>query len=406
MLGSLIPNRIDCISRREFMKAAALAALLPGKRLCAENRAWKDARSMVESFERVPVLQHARAALEEAPRTITAVRATRSTGGPHDYFSEGDYWWPDAAHPGGPYIRRDGESNPQNFVAHRDLLIRLSLLMPTLTAAWVLTGEKKFAHGAGAHLDAWFADPATRMNPNLEFAQAIHGISTGRSIGIIDTVHLVEVAQAAHILATTSAIDHETEKATREWFRKYLEWLMTSDRGVEERDARNNHGSCWLLQAGEFATYVGVPDARAFCRERFTRHIVPEQIAADGSLPLELARTKPYSYSLFDLDIVGMCARILSDDEGDLWSYQLRGGGGLKEAFAFYYPFVDDKSRWPYAHDVEHFDDLPVRQPCWLFAGLAYRETEYLALWRKLPRDSTVAEVIRNNPLRQPLLWL
>jgi hypothetical protein len=116
--------------------------------------------------------------------TITAYRAERSARGRHDYYSEGDYWWPDPNNPAGPYIQRDGMTNPNNFVAHRHALIRLSVQMPALTAAWLLTGDKTYAKRAAEHLRAWFLDPSTWMNPNLQYAQAIHGRTIGRGIGI------------------------------------------------------------------------------------------------------------------------------------------------------------------------------------------------------------------------------
>lgn len=367
---------------------------------------WARPRQQVEAIDRPWVLRDANRYVKETPRTITSVRAPRSAGGLHDFFSEGDYWWPNPKDPNGPYIRRDGESNPDNFVAHRDLLIRLSIQMPALTAAWVLTGRRAFAEHAAAHLRAWFVDPATRMNPNLEYAQAIHGIDTGRSIGIIDTVHLVEVAQAASILSRRRVIDSSTEQGARQWFSEYLHWLTTSDRGLQERAAKNNHGSCWLLQAAAFATCVGDDGVRNACRDRFQNTLVPDQIAPNGSFPLELARTKPYSYSLFNLDILGMCAHLLSQPDGDLWTYRLANGAGLQAAFAFMVPYIQYKSRWPYRHDVQYFDDLPVRQPSLLFAGLTYQRPEYLQLWQRLNPEPKVPEIIRNHPVRQPILWM
>ena len=393
-------------SRRKFLEMSAAAAVSTRLARAELHGQWTHPRAAVENIDRGWVLRDAQRYLHEAPRTITSVRAPRSAGGPHDYSSEGDYWWPNPKNPDGAYIRRDGESNPDNFVAHRDLLIRLSIQMPALTGAWVLTGRRAFAEHAAAHLRTWFVDPATRMNPNLEYAQAIHGIDSGRSIGIIDTVHLVEVAQATLLLGKRHAIDAATEQRTRQWFTEYLHWLTTSDRGLEERAAKNNHGSCWLLQAAEFATYVGDEGVRTACRDRFKNTLVPNQIAANGSFPLELARTKPYSYSLFNLDILGMCARVLSDPRDDLWTFRLPNGAGLEAAFAFMAPFIENKSRWPYRHDVEYFDDLPVRQPSLLFAGLAYQRPEFLSLWQRLGPEPTVPEIIRNHPVRQPILWM
>jgi hypothetical protein len=244
------------------------------------------------------------------------------------------------------------------------------------------------------------------MNANLKYAQAIHGLDTGRSIGIIDTVHLVEVAQAALILERGGVLGDGVWKGTREWFAEYLNWLTTSAPGREERDAKNNHGSCWVLQAAGFARLTGDSGVIAACRERLKKELFPGQIAADGSFPLELARTKPYSYSLFNLDVLGMCAEILSDETENLWSYGLSDGRHLEQCFRFMVPFIANKQAWPYRHDVEYFDDLPVRQPSLLFAGLAYRELKYIDVWQLLNPDPSVPEIIRNHPIRQPFLWL
>lgn len=396
------------------MKLAALAALTPPAAFAGLRRnlrdglkdGWSHPYEEVERVDRSWVVAAARKYLKEPPRTITSVRAPRSAGGLHDYYSEGDYWWPNPKDPNGPYIRRDGESNPANFVAHRDLLIRLSIQMPALTTAWLLTGDRAFAEHAVAHLRAWFVTPATRMNPNLKYAQAIHGRDTGRSIGIIDTVQLAEVAQAARVLEDRHAIDGKTRRGTRNWFAEYLTWLTTSKHGLEERAAKNNHGSCWVLQAAAFATYTRNEKVREQCRERFCKVLVPEQIALNGSLPLELARTKPYSYSLFDLDILGMNAQVLSNPQDDLWVYRTPDGRGLEAAFRFMAPYIADKASWPYPPDVEYYKDQPVRQPSLLFAGLQYKRANYLSLWERLNPEPTVPEVIRNHPVRQPLLWM
>jgi hypothetical protein len=359
---------------------------------------------MVAKVDHDRILANARRYLSAQPITVTATHSSRSTGGPHDYFSQGDYWWPDPKNPNGPYIQRDGMSNPDNFNSHREAMIRLSLIVPALTAAWELTGDRKYAEHAGRHLRAWFVDPATRMNPNLQYAQAIIGLNHGRSIGIIDTLHLVEPARAATLLMAAGAL--EDGKEIQKWFTDYLAWMRTSKNGQQERDAKNNHGTCWVLQAGEFARFTQNDEAMAWCRDRFKTVLVPRQIAANGSLPLELARTKPYSYSLFDMDVLCGIAESLSTTAEDLWSFATPDGRGLRKLMEFMYPYIKDKAAWPYAHDVEHFDDFPVRNPALLFSGLAYDRQNYIALWKTLNPDPVVPEVIRNFPIRQPLLWM
>jgi Alginate lyase len=379
-------------TRRDFCRAAIAGLAVPQVAID------------VPAIEHERVVRAANRYLHERPVTITAQRSPRSAGGPHDFFSEGDYWWPDPEHPGGPYIQRDGLTNTQNFVAHRHALIRLSLQVPALTAAWHLTKKRAYAAHAVEHLRAWFLNPATLMNPNLQYAQAIHGRVTGRGIGVIDTIHLVEVARALPFLRD-SLTPGEQDGLTK-WFKDYLHWMTTSNNGIEEREAKNNHGTCWVMQVAQFARYVGDDALIKFCAERFKTVLVPNQIASDGRMPLELARTKPYSYCLFNLDALATICQILSSPEDDLWNHALADGRGLRKAMAFMAPYIADKRSWPLPPDVQHFDDFPVRQPSLLFAGLAYSEPRYLELWRRLNPDPTVDEVIRNYPIRQPTLWV
>jgi len=403
------------MDRRRFcLSAAATATLSQTQRfglLTAEAPAQGPLITLaeIESIDHDRILRAANEYLTQPPITITASSSPRSKGGKHDYFSEGDYWWPDPKNPNGPYIRRDGYSDPQNFNDHREALIRLSLIVPALTAAWLITQDKRYASQAAVHLRAWFLDPATKMNPSLEYAQAIWGVTPGRGTGIIDTLHLVEVSRAAQHLERAQVMTATELGSLRDWFAEYLLWMMASKNGQEEEVAKNNHGTCWVAQAAAFAAYTANEKVLVLCRERYRNHLLPDQIAPDGSFPLELARTKPYSYSLFDLDVMSMVCLIATgggSPEDNLWEFALPNGVRYKKAVDFMYPYIQDKSKWPYPKDVEYFDDLPNRQPSLLFAGLVYREPKYIALWRTLPPDPKTAEIIRNFPIRQPVLWI
>ena len=360
----------------------------------------------VAAFDRSRVLTAANKYLKEQPITITASHSPRSAGGLHDFFSEGDYWWPDPNNPGGPYIQRDGMSNPNNFVDHRRYLMRLSIQVPALAAAWKITRDARYARKAVSHLRAWFIDESTRMNPNLQYAQAIHGRFTGRGIGIIDTIHLVEVARAIQVLQPSRALTPAEFKQITQWFGDYLLWLTTSKNGTDERDARNNHGTCWVMQVAAFADLVGDKNLIDYCRNRFKTVLVPNQIAVDGSFPEELRRTKPYGYSLFNLDAMTTVCQILSTQADNLWTFTLADGRGIARAVAYMYPYIKDKKAWPLKADVMYDAEWPMRHSSLLFAGIALRHSDYLDLWKKLPADSDVDEVIRNLFIRQPVLWV
>src|SRR5215468_1438122 len=170
------------------------------------------------AFDRKRVLAAATRYLGEQPITVTASSSPRSAGGKHDFYSEGDYWWPDTNNPDGPYIQRDGMSNPDNFVEHRHAMIRLSEIIGTMGSAYVLTGEDRYVKHAVKHLKAWFVDDDKKMNPNLLYGQAIKGKATGRSTGVIDTIHLIEVARSAQVLSNSPSFSKADFAAVKSWF--------------------------------------------------------------------------------------------------------------------------------------------------------------------------------------------
>ncbi len=368
--------------------------------------AFSQGRIDLREIERMRIILAAEAFLRQQPVTVTAYVATRSAGGPHDFYSEGDYWWPDPKNPDGPYIQRDGETNPDNFVAHRRAMIRFSTQVATLASAWKLNHEEVYAAHAVKHMRAWFLDESTRMNPHLRYAQAIKGRVTGRGTGIIDTVHLIEVARSAVILSGSKAMSAPDLAGIKAWFAEYLMWMTTHEYGIAERDAKNNHATCWVMQVAAFAQLTGDRALLDDCRRRYKEVLLPGQMAADGSFPLELKRTKPYGYSIFNLDAFATICQILSADQDNLWKFNLPDGRGMRRGMEYLYPYLKDKTLWPQAKDVMYFDEWPVRQPCLLFAGLAFGEQKYLDLWKSLNGSPTNEEVIRNLPIRHPLLWV
>jgi hypothetical protein len=360
---------------------------------------------MVASTDKKRILDMAEKYVLNSPLTITSFPTNRSAGGLHDYYSQADYYWPDTKNPDGPYVVRDGQSNPDTFNGHRKVMVALSVEMPALTAAWVLTGDSRYGKKACDHLRAWFVTPETRMSPNLEHSQAIQNLNTGRSIGVIDTLHLVEVARAtSHLMP--KMMDAADQKGVQEWFRSYLDWLKTSEKGKAERDTLNNHAMCWALQAAEFAHLLNNTTTREEVFRQYTTILLPNQLGQNGSFPNELARTKPYSYSIFNFDVMTTLCQSLKGLQPDPLAFTLADGRGVGRAAEFIYPYLKDKGTWKWAKDVQHFDSLPVRSPGLLFSGVACSREEYIALWRSMNGDPTDREIIRNNPIRQPLLWV
>jgi hypothetical protein len=266
--------------------------------------------------------------------------------------------------------------------------------------------EKKYVEALAPHLQAWFIDEATKMNPSLLYAQAIKGKVTGRGIGIIDTIQLMDVAKAIEAVEDSGVISNLEIRQMKDWFSEYLNWIITHPYGIDERDHGNNHSVCWAMQAAVFAKLVGNKEVLDYCKEMYKTVLLPEQMASDGSFPQELKRTKPYGYSLFTLDAMATLCQVYADEAENLFSYQTPDGKSLALGISFLYPYVADKSSWPYQKDVMYWENWPVRHSFLLFGGLGYDQEKYLQLWNSLDADFEIAEVIRNMPVRFPLLWI
>src|SRR6202789_2071000 len=354
-------RKIDRIARRRFLKTAAAAGCMSIANVTlglSSHGGKSSAFRLVAETDRQRILEAAAQYVSETPLTIRAFPAKGSAGGLHDFYSQADYFWPNPKDPNGPYFNRDGQSNPENFDEHRKVMVALSIQMPALTAAWILTGDRGYGQKACAHLRAWFVAPETRMNPNLLYSQAVQGSSTGRSYGIIDTLHLVEVARATSFLS--GMLGAHDAVAVTSWFASYLDWLSHSERGIRERDTTNNHAFCWALQAAEFARLAGDDVARKDVYQRYQEILLPNQMDANGSFPRELARTKPYSYSIFNFDVMAGLCQSLKGLALDPPTFRLADGRGLCKAAEFIYPYLRDKSAWKWTRDVKHFDAWPV----------------------------------------------
>lgn len=354
---------------------------------------------------RKQMVQEADWAMKQEPITVTAETSQRSAGGKHDFFSEGDYWWPNPKSVDSPYIQKDGMTNPENFVAHRHAMIRLSKIVGALASAYKLTGDEKYVQQALKHCKAWFVDTATRMHPNLLYAQAIKGRFSGRGIGIIDTIQLMEVVQGLEAMLHAKTINANDLASIKNWFEQYLQWLTTHKYGTDEMNAENNHGTCWAMQVACFAKFTGNQKLMDFCSERYKKVLLPNQMAADGSFPRELKRTKPFGYSIFNLDAMSTLCQILSTKENNLWNYQTADGRSIKKGIEFLAPYLADKNKWPYQHDVMYWEAWPVAQPSLVFGAVAFNNKNWLDTWKRLSHNPTEEEVIRNLPLRHPLIW-
>ena len=388
--------------------ALGLAFLIPHLR--AQEPSKTQVADMVVNIDHDRILKLADKALHLQPPAITDHVATNSAGGLHDFFSQADYAWPNLTNATGlPFVGRDGESNPNVFSYHRMAMRDMKDAVAALAAAYVLTGHDKYVKKSATLLKVFFLDDATRMNPNLNYAQAVLGASTGNAYGVIDTLHLAELPVAVRFLEKSPAFPGEVDAGLKKWFADYTHWIMTATNGVKEMNNKNNHSIACFVQLASFAKFTGDEKVLELSRQRFKEVLFPNQMTNDGSFPLELSRTKPYGYSIFQADNLAILCNLLSTTNEDFWKFKLPDGRTPKDSVEFIYPYLAGKNKWladGRGKDVMHWNDWPMRQPCLLFAYAETGDEKYFNLWKKLDADPADLEVRRNVAITQPLLWL
>jgi len=308
-------------------------------------------------------------------------------------MSVGPYWWPDPSKPDGlPYIRRDGERNPARDTGDTDSRAEseMAAAVETLALAYFMTGSEAYARHAAELLRVWFLAPATRMNPNLEFAQAVPGRETGRPTGIIDTVELVAMLDGVALLARSPAWSAADHRALVEWFAAFLGWLERSPHGRGEAAATNNHGSWYDAQVCRYALFVGAAQRCRAVAEAARHGRIAAQIEPDGRMPRELERTRSFHYSAFNLRALFALATMAGPLGVDLFGFATTDGRSLRRALDHLAPFADPAARWPYPDRaaIPRGELIPLLRQ----AAAVYHEPAYEAL---LPRH--LAEPLRGH---------
>jgi hypothetical protein len=332
------------------------------------------------------VISQANTALKNGPYSVTFhKKILPPSGDKHDYMSQAPYWWPDTTKPGGkPYIRRDGRINPErNLMKDRSQLANLCEDVKNLGLAYYFTGNEKYSSKAAELLQVWFITKDTRMNPNLNYGQGIPGISNGRGIGIIETAMLLTVPDALATMKQSKAMNPGTINGIKGWFSEYLDWLINSEVGKEERAQNNNHGTYYDAQVVDFALFLGKKDlARKFLLEDAIPRI-GEQFEEDGAQPHELARTKSLGYASMNLTGWFRLALLAEKAGIDLWNTTAANGTGIKRGLEWFTPYVSKEKNWAF-EQIENFGYDRILS-LYALAEKKYPNTSYQHIFKLYP---------------------
>ena len=296
------------------------------------------------------LLRSADAALARKPGSVMDKTTIPLSDDRHDYLSLAPYWWPDPADPKAPYVRRDGEVNPRRDTKafDRTALGRLVSDSETLALAYYYSNDPKYAVKAAQLIRTWFLDPATAMNPNMSYAQAVPGRENGRAEGVLDTSGFMAVIDAVGLVAPSGALTAAETTALEGWFARYVDWMRTSPNGKGEAAAKNNHGIWYDAQLTQFALFARRPDIAERTVTAFPKARIAVQFAPNGALPAELARTRSFHYALYALHPAYDVAKLGTCMGHDLWSYRDAKGRGLRTATDYLAAYRGRQAQWPY----------------------------------------------------------
>ena len=337
----------------------------------------------------------ARRALQQQPLSVVTKTVTPPSGDKHDYTSQAPYFWPNPDKPDRlPYINRDGERNPElDKITDHLALDQMGVAVRALSLAYYFKDDEEYAAKATQLLRAWFLDPATRMNPNLEYAQFIPGVNTGRGIGLIETRGLANVVDAIGLLAGSKSWTSADQKGLETWFSTFLRWMQESRNGREENAKKNNHGTFYDVQAMSFALFVGLNDLAKQIAGAAREKRIALQIEPDGRQPLELARTKAWSYSNMNLDGLIQLARLAENVGVDLWAYETKDGRSIRRALEYLYPYATGDRPWSY-QQIGGFE-AKLFFPLMRRAAARYQDQKFKAAELRIPKlDPTDRELL------------
>src|SRR5215471_13477671 len=386
-----------------FLASSALA-WQGGPRLCSlDAERLRQARSHLNDAALRPAMEalsrEADKAIKAGPFSVTRKERVAPGGDKHDYLSLAPYWWPDPNSKDGlPYIRRDGETNPDSKRGtDAPVIVEMATAVETLAVAYYFTGEERYAERAATLIRTWFLDQATKMNPNFRYAQAVPGQNDGRGAGLIESRHFIKIVDAAGLLGGSRAWPGKDAQALAAWFREFIDWMQTSPNGKDEARAKNNHGSWYAAQLACYALFIGDKDLARRTAEA-ARARIESQIEPDGKQPQELQRTRALGYSAFNLVALMTLAEAGRPAGVDLYGYQTKDGRGIRRALDYLAPYADATREWP--HQQINETESARRDLAYLLrrASIAFREVKYEELLEKHLADESAQQ-------RWRLIW-
>lgn len=338
------------------------------------------------------IVEDADEALKQPIVNVVDFGAMPPSGDPHDYYSYSTYWWPDPENPDGPYIWRDGQTNPDRYESDVTPLGAMRDAVTSLVPAWYFTGDERYAERAVEQLRTWYLDPETKMNPNMYFAQKRRGHDYNSHSGMLETNRMVWVVDFAILLEDYPGWTEEDAKGLRRWFGDYATWMVESFEGQEEAMQPNNHGTWYDYQVILFSLYGEKTELARAVLDKFPSRIF-KQVFMDGRQPQELIRTNALSYSLFNARALVSVARLGRHLDYDLFAFRSTEGRSIRNGIDYLTPFILGEKVWP--HGQLRGSGIGSADQLYWDAALGFREREFADILRKLPGDPKPSPIVQ-----------
>jgi hypothetical protein len=366
----------------DMMAQPPKVLIMDANRLAAIKKKWRQKDETVlrltDSLQKL-----ADGYLKMKPVSVMDKKLTPVSGDKHDYMSQAPYFWYDSTKPNGlPYMRKDGVRNPEiNKITDRTYLGNLENATRALSLTWFITGDEKYAAKSAELLKTWFLDESTKMNPHLEYGQAIPGINTGRGIGLIETIALTNIADAAILLQGSRSWTNADHLSLQKWYGEFLNWMLTSKNGKEEHAAKNNHGTWYYAQVIDFSLFIGDTNKAKQLAEESKRRL-DSQLTKEGKQPLELERTNGLGYSTMNLRGWFTVATLAEKTGVNIWNYQTSGSADLRTAFDWLLPYALGEKKWEY-DQISEYNKTEI-YPLLLQAWSAFEDQKYYTAAKSL----------------------
>lgn len=352
----------SCSSTRQN-NSTTLPAVSPSNNVLQENKQKIRNKDAALKPAYLQLIKDADKALKEGPFTVMEKTIIPPSGDKHDYMSLAPYHWPDPTKPDGlPYMRKDGQTNPEvKEYKDKEYMPKMCGMVETLALAYYFSDDEKYAKHASNLIRTWYIDPATKMNPNLDYAQAIKGVNTGRGAGMIDARHFLKVIDGLAYIQKSTHWTTQDQQGMKDWFGEFLHWMQTSKNGKEEMKANNNHGTFYDALRLSIALFIDKTDLAKNIVENATKRL-EQQMDPEGKFPKEMERTTSFHYSSFVMEAFFKIAAMAEKTGFDFWQYKSPSGNSLQKGFEFLRPYLTAQKDWK-GQQIKPYD----------FEGDAYR---------------------------------